>query len=219
MDKFEAAIFDMDGTLLDSMPCWLNCAEKYLLSQGIEPEKALSEKLFTFTMMEGASYLKTRYALSASEKEIISGVNSVISNAYAREIQFKEGAEAFLQKLRNQGIKTALFTNTDRELFTPALKRLDAEKYFDFIFTTGEIMHSKSESKAFLKVCDALGAGKENTWVFEDALYAVRSAAKTGIKTCALYDESSEKDEAEIRKSSTVYYRNFKEAAKYFFAD
>lgn len=218
MDKIEAAIFDMDGTILDSMPMWMSCAERYVSSFGIEPENGLSQTLFSMTMNEGAAFLKRKYSLPVSENEIIAGVNKVLSKAYAEEVQFKDGAEAFLKKLQGAGTKIALFTNTDRVLFAPALERLDAEKYFDFIFTTSEMKMSKAHSEAFLKVCTSLKTAPEKTWVFEDALYAIKTASLAGLKICALYDETSACDAEEIKKLSTVYCNNYKQAENYFFA-
>lgn len=217
MKKITAAIFDLDGTLLDSMPMWMTCAERYISFLGMEAETALGEKLFSMNMKEGADYLRKNYKLTFSDEEIFSGINSILAKSYREEVQFKDGAEAFLSKLKNSGTKIALCTNTDRVLFSPALKRLDAEKYFDFIFTTSEMGMSKQHEETFLSVCDALETTKEETWVFEDALYSIKAAFQAGLKTCGIYDETSKSDIAQIRNFSTVYCKNYEEAQKYFF--
>ena len=217
MKKITAAIFDLDGTLLDSMPMWMTCAERYISSLGMEAEPALGEKLFSMNMKEGADYLRKNYKLTFSDEEIFSGINSILAKSYKEEVQFKDGAEAFLSKLKNSGTKIALCTNTDRVLFSPALKRLDAEKYFDFIFTTSEMGMSKQHEETFLSVCDALGTAKDETWVFEDALYSIKTAFQAGLKTCGIYDETSKSDIAQIKNFSTVYCKNYEEVQKYFF--
>lgn len=217
MKKITAAIFDLDGTLLDSMPMWMTCAERYISSLGMEAEAALGEKLFSMNMKEGADYLRNNYKLTFSDEEIFSGINSILAKSYREEVQFKDGAEAFLSKLKNSGTKIALCTNTDRVLFSLALKRLDAEKYFDFIFTTSEMGMSKQHAETFLSVCDALETAKEETWVFEDALYSIKTAFQADLKTCGIYDETSKSDIAQIRNFSTVYCKNFEEVQKYFF--
>ena len=102
-------------------------------------------------------------------------------------------------------------------MFSPALKRLDAEKYFDFIFTTSEMGMSKQHVETFLSVCDALGTRKEESWVFEDALYSIKTAFQAGLKTCGIYDETSKSDIAQIKNFSTVYCKNYEEVQKYFF--
>ena len=217
MIKLDAAIFDLDGTLLDSMPLWLNCAERYISSLGLEPEKDLGRKLFSMNMKEGTYYLKTKYHLKFSDQEICDGVNQVIANAYKEEVPFKPGAKEFLQKLRESGTKIALCTNTDRVIFTPALERLNAINYFDFIFTASETGMSKSKPEIFYKICLEMEAEPGNTWIFEDSLYALQTARNAGIRTCAIYDETSENDAEEIKQISSLYCKNYKDAENYFF--
>ena len=101
MKKITAAIFDLDGTLLDSMPMWMTCAERYISSLGMEAEAALGETLFSMNMKEGADYLRKNYKLTFSDEEIFSGINSILAKSYKEEVQFKDGAEAFLSKLKN----------------------------------------------------------------------------------------------------------------------
>lgn len=216
MEKIKAAIFDMDGTLLDSMNFWTFCPEIYIKSLGIEPKEGLGKKLFSMSMKEGADFLKNEYKLSLSTVEICRGINSVLKNAYAEKIQFKEGAENFLKSLKKNGVKTALCTNTDRELFEPALIRLDAAKYFDRIFTATEMGMSKEHPEIFNAVSDFLRTEPQETWVFEDALYAIRTAKNAGYKTCGIYDNSYKNQTGEIKKYSTVYIQNFEEAKNFF---
>lgn len=217
MIKLNTVIFDLDGTLLDSMPLWLGCAERYISSLGLEPEKDLGKKLFSMNMKEGADYLKNKYNLTFSNQKICDGVNQVIAINYKEEIQFKPGAKEFLHKLKESGTKIALCTNTDRVIFTPALERLNALKYFDFILTASETGMSKSKPEIFYKICLEMEAEPGNTWVFEDSLYALQTAREAGIKTCAIYDETSETDAEEIKQISSVYCKNYKEAENYFF--
>ncbi|MCR5284285.1 MAG: HAD family phosphatase [Treponema sp.] len=218
MKKITAAIFDLDGTLLDSMLYWMSCAEKYLLSSGIKAKPGLSEKLFSMTMKEGADYLRKNYKVTFSDQEIFSGINSILEKAYKEEIPFKNGAESFLSELKAAGSKIALCTNTDRILFFPSLVRLNALKYFDYIFTTSELGMSKSRPDTFFKVCKEMESRKEDCWVFEDALYSIKTAFQAGLKTCGIYDETSKADSQQIKAFSTVYCNNYKEVQNYFFA-
>ncbi len=216
MKNVKAAIFDMDGTLLDSMFFWMNCGELYVQSLGLEPEIGLGKKLLSMNMKQGAEYLSKKYGIKLSILEICRGINGILKDSYAHKIVFKNGAENFLKNLKESGTKIAICTNTDRELFSPALKRLDANKYFDGIFTTSEMKTSKSHPEIFYSVAEFLKSTPEETWVFEDALYAIRTAKNAGFKTCGIYDESYTNDTEEIKKFSTIYCKNYEEAENFF---
>ncbi len=217
MEEIKAAIFDMDGTLLDSMQYWKFCPELYIESLGLKPQEGLGKKLFSMSMREGAEFLKREYKLNFSKIEISKGVNNILKEAYANKIQFKNGAEDFLKKLKANGTKIVLCTNTDRELFAPALKRLNAEQYFERIFTVSEMGMTKEHPEIFYSVSDFLGTTPQETWVFEDALYAIRTAKIAGYKTCGIYDKFSERHTEEIKNYSTIYCKNYEEAKNFFF--
>ena len=118
------AIFDMDGTILDSMGLWLNAGELYLKTLGITAEKDLGKKLFELNMEEGAEYMKEKYHLPFSVPELCDGINKVLSDAYENSLKLKPGAFEFLTMLKKKGIKTALCTNTSDQLFEKAFDRL-----------------------------------------------------------------------------------------------
>lgn len=217
MKKINAAIFDMDGTLLNSMLVWINCGELYISSLGLKPEIGLGKKLLSMNMKQGAEYLIQKYKLKLSILEVCKGINEILKDFYANKVQFKEGAENFLQNLKKSGTKIALCTNTDRELFSPALKRLNAEKYFDGIFTTSEMQMSKEHAEIFYSVAEFLNSKPEDTWVFEDALYAIKTAKNAGFNTCGIFDESYKDFSEEIKKFSSIYCKNYEESINFFF--
>ena len=112
-----AAIFDMDGTFLDSMPYWMNAGENFLESLQIQAEENLGEKLLDMTLQDGCIYLKEKYSLNLSPEQIEEKIKNILLSAYSEKIQFKEGAMAFLEKLKKNGAKIAVCTHTDRSLF------------------------------------------------------------------------------------------------------
>ena len=120
----KGAIFDMDGTLLDSMGVWYNAGTLYLDKCGIKAEENLSEILFNLSMEESADYLKKNYLPALSHAQINAGVINVLAESYEKTIGQKNGATDFLKKLKQRGIKIAIATATDRRLFIPAFKRL-----------------------------------------------------------------------------------------------
>ena len=171
-ELIQGAIFDMDGTLLDSMPVWEHASERYLQNKGIEVREKLSEILFSMSMQKGAEYVKENYHLTESTDEIVTGVNNIVYTAYEKEVQPKEGVREFLDKLQAEGIKMVVATSTDRPMVEAALKRTDLLSYFERIFTCTEIGKGKVEPDIYHAASDFLGTKPEHTLVFEDALYA-----------------------------------------------
>lgn len=203
----KGAIFDIDGVILDSMPIWDKAGEMYLCSLGFQPEPGLAKTMFSMSMGEGAKYLRERYQMDMDEVEIIKGINRTIEDFYAFQVQLKEGVEQFLKGLRQYGIKTVAATTSDRQVFERALKRLNVTGYFERIFTSSETGAGKSKPDIFLAAAEHMGTIPKETWVFEDALYAIRTAKNAGFRTVGVYDDSSLDDMDEIMKISDIYLR------------
>lgn len=203
----KGVIFDIDGVILDSMPIWDKAGEMYLCSLGFQPEPGLAKTMFSMSMGEGAKYLRERYQMDMDEVEIIKGINRTIEDFYAFQVQLKEGVEQFLKGLRQYGIKTVAATTSDRQVFERALKRLNVTGYFERIFTSSETGAGKSKPDIFLAAAEHMGTIPKETWVFEDALYAIRTAKNAGFRTVGVYDDSSLDDMDEIMKISDIYLR------------
>lgn len=199
------AIFDLDGTLLDSMPIWNHAAEKFLDRLGVEAEPGLGQILYPMSMAEGSLYLRDRYHLAMSVDEIIDGVNRVIEDFYAYQAQLKEGAEQFLEGMKQAGIRMAIATSNDRRIFESALRRLGIMELFDRIFTATEIGVGKVKPDIYLAVAGHMGTLPKDTWVFEDALYAIRTAKEAGFRTVGVYDPSSADDWEEIKRITDIH--------------
>ncbi len=212
-----AAIFDMDGTFLDSMPYWMNAGSFFLESLQIQGEENLGEKLLDMTLPEGCIYLKEKYSLNLSPEQIEEKIKNILLSAYTNEISFKGTSLSFLKKLKESGSKIAVCTHTERSLFSPAFKRLGLENFFDYVISAKEFGFSKSHPEIFFHVAEKLNSKPEETWVFEDALYAIITAKRAGFKTAGIFDSSSQKDEEKIKKIATKYFYTYNEAESFFF--
>lgn len=206
-----AAVFDVDGTLLDSMPIWDDLGVRYLRKLKIEPEEGLGDILFSMSMKEGTTYLRDHYGLTQTREEIENGILEMVRDFYIHEAPLKEGAAQFLEKLRQKGIPMAVATSSDRALIEAAFVRLGIFTYFEGLFTCTEIGEGKESPAIYQKASELLNAKPEETWVFEDALHALRTAKNAGFHTVALPDAASEKDRSGIRNTAELYLESLTE--------
>lgn len=198
------AIFDVDGTLLDSMKIWDQAGARYLESLGKEPEQGLNKILFSLSLADGAAYLKKTYDLTQTEEEIHQGVLDVVDAFYRDEAQAKAGVRELLAALSAKGVAMTVATSSDKRQIRTALERLDLAKYFQELFTCGEVGGSKNEPEIFHRAAALMGTTPEDTCVVEDGLYAVRTANNAGYYTIGVYDASSHDDWQDLQKEADL---------------
>ncbi len=191
-DNMKAAIFDMDGTILDSMQTWHTIGEIYLKQLGLTPREGLWNDIKRFNLVESAEYFIKNYDVGRSKEEVMQDIKNIIIEYYGKKFQLKEGAREFLEALNEKGIPCVLATATDRTCVLACMERLDCVKYFVKILTCLEYNTTKTEPLIFEKAAEACNAKKEECVVFEDALHALRTAHNAGFKTVAVYDKSDE---------------------------
>ena len=199
------AIFDLDGVLLDSMGIWKDLGARYLRSLHIQPEPGLNEILFAMSMEQGAAYLKEHYPLPQSEAEIGEGIARMLEDYYFYEVPAKPGAAALLNFLAERGIPMAAATSSPRTHVTRALERLGLLSYLQAVFTTGEVGTSKHEPAIYHLAAERLGTAPEETLVFEDSLYALKTARAAGYCTVGVFDVHGEEDQAGLKATAEVY--------------
>ena len=205
------AIFDVDGTLLDSLSIWDTVAEDYLRSLGIEPRENLAETFKTFSLEQSAEYCRSVYGVKQSVKEIMDGIDAMMETFYRQTAPLKPGAAEFLRALAQNGVKMAVATATDRHLIEAALMRCGVCAYFLDMFTCTSVGKSKNEPDIYRAAREALGTKKEDTWVFEDAYHAAKTAADDGFPVAALFDASEDEQDA-LKKTAKLYLRSFEDA-------
>ena len=207
----KAAIFDLDGVLLDSMGIWNDLGARYLRSLGVTPEAGLNEILFSMSMEQGAEYLRAHYALPQTAAEVQTGIETMLRDFYYNEVPAKTGAGELLAALSAHGVKMAAATSSPRGHVTRALERLGLLGYFAQIFTTTEVGVSKHEPTIYLLAAQALDAAPAETIVFEDSLYALRTAKAAGFYTVGVYDADGESDQEGLKAAADVYVKSLEE--------
>lgn len=205
----KGAIFDLDGTLLDSMWLWDSLAYKYLLSIGINPPKDLDKQLEELTLREACVYMKEKFNIRYTPDKIKEDIESLLTDYYANKLQLKPYTLEIVKEFKNRGIKMAIATSTDKHLVLMALNRHGIYDYFEFIQTVEDVGISKGNPKFFEITINKLGLNPEEIWVFEDALYPMISAKKCGLNIVAVKDESALKDLEKIKEIADIYIDNF----------
>lgn len=198
------AIFDVDGTLLDSSAVWDDAGAKYLASIGVTAEEGLGRKLFEMSLDEGAAYMKETYCLTQTPEEILEGVLQVVEDFYYNKAPLKEGAADFVKALAEGGIPMVIASSSRREHIQAALTRLGISHHFQKIFTCNEVGIGKHDPKIFHEAAAFLGSQPNETWVVEDGLYAMKTARAAGFHVLGVYDESSSGDWEEIQQTASL---------------
>lgn len=207
----KGVIFDVDGVLLDTMHVWTDAGARYLAGLGKEAEPRLGDKLFTMTVDMGAVYLKEHYGLTQSVPEITRGVNGVVEDYYYHHADFKPGARELLEKLKDAGIPMTIASSTARRYILAAMERLGCADYFQAVLSCVEFETSKSEPMIFFEAMKVMGTSPDETWLFEDGLYSVKTARAAGLKTVGVYDAVSSHEQEELQALADIYVKSLTE--------
>ncbi len=210
----KAAIFDMDGTLLDSMPFWKSAPARFLKRHGIIAEPGIEKVTFNMTLDEASDYVRTMYHLPMTVPEISHETDLMAREYYNSEAALKEDVVCFLEILKKKGLKMAVGTVTDRVCVEAALTRLRIIDYFEGIVTASEAGRGKRFPDIFLNCARMLSSSPEETIVFEDSLTAVRTANEAGFITAGIFDNCNDYLADDLKKESRYFIPDFRLAPK-----
>ena len=189
------AIFDMDGTLINSMDYWCNLGREYLYKYGItENIEDILEEVGTKTMSQGSKLFADNFDGLPDVPEIISELRTMIADHYKKDVVTKPGVIEYLEALHNQGVRMCLASATDVNLVVLVMKRLGIDKYFEFLLSCEEIGKGKDEPDIYLEAVRRLGCKPEEAAVYEDVFYSANTAKKAGFYTIAVADVNATKE-------------------------
>lgn len=176
------AIFDMDGTLIDSMKYWKNLGREYLEEKGITEDLAeVLERIRPMTMSESAAYFVERFDLLLTAKKAEEELNAMIEEHYRIDIPLFSGVKEYVKNLHEKGVKMCVASATAEDLMEACLARLGIAHYFEFLLSCEEVGVGKSQPDVYFEAARRLGALPEEIAVFEDADYALETARKAGF--------------------------------------
>ena len=205
------AVFDFDGTLVDSMPTWSEKMLRLLRMQNITPPEGLVITLATLGDSGSLDYFEKHFALTMTREQMLKEMDSFALPRYANEIPLKEGVKQYLQDLKEQGVKIALLTASPHKMFEPALKRLEIYSLFDCLYSSDDFGLSKSNPQIYIELAKKLNASCEQITFFDDNINAITTAKTAGLNTVGVYDLTSEKDKPIMQKTADFYINSFKD--------
>ena len=206
--NIKAAIFDVDGTLVDSLMLWdvlwEDFGKKYCGGENYCPSPEDNRAIRTLPLKDAMALLHAHDKIGGSGEELLSEANRVFLQFYETQVELKPGVRDFLDACRENGVKMCIASATAPMLLEAALQHCGIGDYFLKVFSCGSLGKGKDQPDIFLMAQEFLGTEIEETWVFEDSLTALITAHGVGMKTVGIYDRFSSGQE-EIRKICDFY--------------
>lgn len=205
----EGIIFDLDGTLIDSMWIWEKADRDILERYGYEMDEEYMEAISKLNNRQCLEYIVERYSLPMGIEELGKEINGEAFKYYSNNVKLKDGAYELVCELKKQGKKMAIATSCLRHMCEAALKNNNILNYFDAIIYSDEIEKNKSEPDIYIEAANLIGVPPENCIVFEDLPVAAKSARKAGMKVVGVYDSFSKGKENLMKEICHEYIRDF----------
>lgn len=205
----KAAIFDLDGTIADSLWVWRHIDLEFFKKRDMELPDDYMDAVKSMGFIQAAAYTKKRFSLPLSESEIIDEWFSMAEHEYACNVKIKDGVSDYLKLLRKNGIKVGLATASGRKLYEPLLERYNMLRLFDAFATTGEAGKDKNHPDVYLLCAKRLNTEPSSCIVFEDIFPGAKAASSIGMKIVGVYDKYSASEREDIEKISDCYIEDF----------
>lgn len=210
----KGAIFDLDGTLIDSMASWTNATSEFYRRRGLKMKQEEFNYFKSITLFESMPYIKNTYKLPETVEEIAEEFESIIITEYKYNIPIKQGADKYLKQLKKDGVKLAVATSSKPRYCDSAMKRLGIFELFDAFCYSDEVGVNKSQPDIYLLAAKKIDVSPSECTVFEDISAGILSARSVGFKTVAIYDDSNRDETNLLRESSDRYILSWDELLK-----
>lgn len=207
INHYDAVLFDLDGTLIDSMWMWHTIDIEYLKRFNLTPPQDLAREIEGMSFHETAVYFKSRFNICDSIEKIKSDWDEMSHEMYCTKVSLKPGVMSFLKYLKAKGIKMAIGTSNSYSLAEDVLKALDIYDYFNAIVTSGMVGQGKPNPDVYLEAARQIQATPDKCLVFEDVVQGIMAGKNAGMTVVAVYDEAS-KDTTAEKINLADYYEN-----------
>ena len=203
-DRYKAAIFDLDGTLVDSMRVWDHVCRDWLTGKGIVAENELEQKIASMTLTQSAEYVIRHYNIDLPPSRVMKEWEDMVLYQYGHTIPLKDGATELLELLAAKGIKLGIETSSFPAACEKILSRHGIRGYFSAIVYSDSVSRDKTFPDIFLACAQKLGVKPADCVVFEDFYTALAGIRAAGMGAAAVYDDSG-----------AAHWEKFKQEADY----
>lgn len=209
MKNFDYYLFDVDGTLIDSMPSYAESMMKILDDFGISYGNDLIDIITPLGTVGTAKYFVETLGVPCTPEEVFELMKKYLLEAYFYHIPAKGGVVESLLKLKEMGKRMSILTASPHISLDPCLKRLGIFDLFENIWSCDDLDLKKNDPAIYLAVAEKMGAEPKNILFFDDNLHALEAAKKAGLTLCGVKDDASKENEGEIRRISDFYIEDF----------
>lgn len=211
LNNIKAVLFDLDGTLVESMSMWGDIDVDYLKKFHIPVPEGLQKDIEGLSMYQTAVYFKENFAIEDSLENIMDEWNRMAYEKYTTEIPLKPGVRAFLDVLKSKNIPCGIATSNSRILTEAILKSHQVENYFSVMVTGDEITNGKPNPEVYLEAAKKLDIAPEHCLVFEDIPFGIMAGKRAGMTVCAVEDDYSMNDMEEKIRLADFYIKSYEE--------
>lgn len=187
----KAIIFDLDGTLVDSMGYWRSVSRDFMKTKGIDIEDEVQHKMTTMNLDASLRYLKDYYNLEESFEELMRDFSRTVEDFYRNKVETKVGCLEILKYFKDKGIKVVIGTSTAAHFANIVIEKYGIDKFIDGLYTADSVGHLKAEEKFYTSIVEELGERPEDVFLVDDSYLALRTGKKAGLEVIGIYDENS----------------------------
>ena len=207
----QAVIFDLDGSLVDSMWIWKEVDIVFLGQRNLTLPDDLQKDIEGMSFSETAVYFKERFKLEESLEEIKEIWNQMAHEFYTTRVPLKKGVKTLLDYCKEKKIKLGIATSNSRHLAQGTIEALGLTSYFDCIMTSCDVNKGKPAPDVYLATAEKLQVEPKKCLVFEDIVMGILAGKNAGMEVCAVEDDFSLEQTSEKQKTADYYIKDFDE--------